>query len=1229
MNYRVFVKKKEAFQVESASLFHELKQNLNLSGLQGVQMYNVYDVFHGDKHDMELLKEKVLSEKVTDEVFDEIDLKGKTFIAYECLPGQYDQRADSAQQCLMLLNNKQDVVIKSGRIVILEGSVTDEEIQAVKKYLINPVEMREKDLAVLGYEEDVEIEPVPVLSGFRDLDEAGLEALRSEQGLAMTLADVQHIQKYFREEEERDLTLTELKVLDTYWSDHCRHTTFETILQNVKIDAGSLQDTIQKAYELYLKLRKDVHDNKKFVTLMDMATIAGKYLRKTGKLDDMEISDEINACSIEVTVDVDGEDQQWLLMFKNETHNHPTEIEPFGGASTCIGGAIRDPLSGRSYVYQAMRITGAGDITKDIKEALPNKLPQSRISKGAAAGYSSYGNQIGLATTYVKEIFNDGYVAKRMEVGAVVGAAPKENVVRKKPETGDIVVLIGGATGRDGVGGATGSSKEHNDTSLTKCSSEVQKGNAPIERKLQRLFRNPKATKLIKKANDFGAGGVSVAVGEIADGLRIDLDKVPVKYSGLSGTELAISESQERMAVLIEADKFEEFKQLAYEENLDSCIVAVVTEERRLVMSFHGEEIVNISRDFLDTNGVRGLQDVLIREGLSDTDPFHSKVTSVEENLKQPNVASQIGLAEMFDASIGKSTVLMPFGGKYQLTETEGSVQKLPVFGFTNTCSIMTHGYHPELSLYSPYLGASYSVVEALARVTAMGGNYETCRLTNQEYFERLHTDPEKWGKPMQALLGLIEAEMAFETPAIGGKDSMSGTFNDISVPPTLITFAVTTEKTEHIISPEFKEAGHHIYYIKHTPNDNQTPNYEELKANFAKVRELIRKGVICSAATVKFGGLAEALCKMSFGNKIGVEVKTSEHIFDLSIGSIVVESSEAIYDEAFVLLGKTTDADTICINEECITIDKAITAWCERYNTMYPMTVDQEKGVIETPEYTANERVHAKKTIDKPKVIIPVFPGQNCEYDTKQQFERAGAEAEIYVFNNLNVESIERSLKELSEKIASAQILMVVGGFSSGDEPDGSGKFIANVLSNPSVNKAVQTLLANDGLILGICNGFQALIKLGLVPNGDIVGQDENAPTLTYNTIGRHISKMIYTKVVTNKSPWLQKAELGGVYTNPASHGEGRFVANKEWLAKLFANGQVATQYCDPEGNITMDEEWNVNGSYCAIEGITSPDGRVLGKMAHSERRGRSVAINIYGEQDMKVFESGVEYFK
>lgn len=1229
MNYRVFVKKKEAYKVESTSLYHELKQNLNLQGLKAVELYNVYDILYGDDHDMELLKEKVLSEKVTDEVFDTIDLSGKTYIAYECLPGQYDQRADSAQQCLMLLNNKQDVVIKSGRIVILDGEVSDEELDAIRKYLINPVENREKDLNVLGYEEDVEIEPVPVLEGFIKLDDEGLEALRQEQGLAMTLADVKHIQKYFKEEEQRDLTLTELKVLDTYWSDHCRHTTFETILQNVKFNAGDLQDTIQKAYDLYLKLRQEVHGGKKVMTLMDMATIAGKYLRKNGKLDDMEISDEINACSIEITVDVDGEDQQWLLMFKNETHNHPTEIEPFGGASTCIGGAIRDPLSGRSYVYQAMRITGAGDITKDIKEALPNKLPQSRISKGAAAGYSSYGNQIGLATTYVKEIYNDGYVAKRMEVGAVVGAAPKENVVRKTPAPGDIVVLIGGATGRDGVGGATGSSKEHNDTSLTKCSSEVQKGNAPIERKLQRLFRNPKATRLIKKANDFGAGGVSVAVGEIADGLKIDLDKVPVKYSGLSGTELAISESQERMAVLIEEDKFEEFKQLAYEENLDACIVAVVTEEKRLVMSFHGEEIVNISRAFLDTNGVRGLQDVLISEGLRDCDPFHSNIQSIREDLKQPNVASQIGLAEMFDASIGKSTVLMPFGGKYQLTETEGSVQKLPVFGFTNTCSIMTHGYHPDVSMYSPYLGAAYSVVEALARVTAMGGNYATCRLTNQEYFERLHDNPEKWGKPMQALLGLIEAEMAFETPAIGGKDSMSGTFNDICVPPTLITFAVTTEKTENIISPEFKKAGNHIYYVKHDPKENKTPDYEQLKENFTKVRQLILDKTIVSAATVKFGGVAEALCKMSFGNKIGVDVKTSEALFDISIGSIIVESTKEIHDEAFVLLGSTTDGDTISINEEVIAIDEAIQVWCERYDGIYPMITDRDGDKIVTSEYEVKEVKKARKTYDKPKVIIPVFPGQNCEYDTKQQFERAGADVEIYVFNNLNVESIERSLKELNEKIANAQILMVVGGFSSGDEPDGSGKFIANVLSNPSVNEAVQTLLANDGLILGICNGFQALIKSGLLPYGDITKLNENSPTLFRNNINRHVSHIASTKITSNKSPWLSSFKPGQCHSIAMSHGEGKFVVSEEVAKQLFENGQVATQYVDADGDPTMNGAYNINGSLYAIEGITSEDGRILGKMGHSERYEDGLFKNIDGDKLQDIFRNGVNYFK
>lgn len=1234
MNQRIFVKKKEEFQVEADSLFHELANNLNLSGLESIELYNVYDIYHADENDIILLKANVLSEIVTDEVLDEIDLSNKQYIAYECLPGQYDQRSDSAQQCLMLLNNKQDVVIKSGKIVILTGTLSEDELLAVKKYLINPVEMREKDLSVLTYEEDVEIEPVPIVEGFCAMDDTALSCLMEQQGLAMTLADLKHIQKYFSDEEKRDLTLTELKVLDTYWSDHCRHTTFETILKDIVIDGDELQPQLQKAYEQYLALREKVHGNQKVMTLMDMATIAGKALRKDGKLDDMEISDEINACSIEIKVDVDGELQDWLLMFKNETHNHPTEIEPFGGASTCIGGAIRDPLSGRSYVYQAMRITGAGDITKDIKDALPNKLPQSRISKVAAAGYSSYGNQIGLATTYVKEIYNEGYVAKRMEVGAVVGAAPKANVIRKKPQPGDIVVLIGGATGRDGVGGATGSSKEHNDTSLTKCSSEVQKGNAPIERKLQRLFRNPKATRLIKKANDFGAGGVSVAVGEIADGLRINLDTVLVKYSGLSGTELAISESQERMAVLIEKAAFEEFKQLAYEENLDSCIVAEVTAEPRLVMSFQGKEIVNISRAFLDTNGVRSEQNVHIKALKENKDPFHAEVAlngndAFKECLRKDNVASQIGLSEMFDASIGKSTVLMPWGGKYQLSEEEGSVQKLPVFGFTNTCSIMTHGYNPDVAQYSPYLSASYSVVEALARVTALGGDYKRCRLTNQEYFERLQKDPEKWGKPMQALLGLIEAEMAFETPAIGGKDSMSGTFNDISVPPTLITFAVTTENTEHITSAAFKQAGSYIYYVKHHANADYTPNYEECKSNFEKIRANILNKNIIAASTVKFGGLAEALAKMSFGNHIGVKVTTDEPLYDISIGSIVVESTVEIDDPAFTLLGHTTDDARISINDIWLSVEEAVEVWCERYAKIYPMAVNTDLGKVNTPLYEAAETPTAKQQIEKPKVIIPVFPGQNCEYDTKQQFERAGAEAEIYVFNNLNVASIERSINELSDKIAEAQILMLVGGFSSGDEPDGSGKFIASVLKNPKVNAAIQTLLKNDGLILGICNGFQSLIKSGLLPYGDITKLNEASPTLFRNDINRHVSHIAYTQVASNKSPWLSSFKPGQKHSVAMSHGEGKFVCDEATAKKLFENGQVATQYVDLDGDPTMNGSYNINGSTLAIEGITSEDGRIFGKMGHCERYEDGLFQNIDGDKLQNIIENGVNYFR
>lgn len=1229
MKYRVFVKKKEAYQIESSSLYQDLKQNLNLDTLTAVTLYNVYDIFHGDAYDLNLLKEKVLSEKVTDEVFDTLEIEGKAYIAYECLPGQYDQRADSAQQCLMLLNNKQEIVIKSGRILMFEGSLCEKDLLAIKNYMINPVENREKDLTVLSYEEDVEIEAVPILKGFRTLDSIGLKRLREQHGLAMTLADMVHIQTYFIEEEQREITLTELSVFDTYWSDHCRHTTFETILQNITIQAGDLQETIQQSYDRYRKLRTSVHGDKNVMTLMDMASIVGKYMRKNGNLDDMEVSDEINACSIEVQVDVDGVVEPWLLMFKNETHNHPTEIEPFGGASTCIGGAIRDPLSGRSYVYQAMRISGAGDITKDIEETLANKLAQSRISKGAAAGYSSYGNQIGLATTYVKEIYDEGYVAKRMEVGAVVGAVPKENVIRKSPKPGDIVVLIGGATGRDGVGGATGSSKEHNDSSLTKCSSEVQKGNAPIERKIQRLFRNPKATRLIKKANDFGAGGVCVAVGEIAEGLEIDLDKVPVKYKGLSGTELAISESQERMAVLIEAKTFDEFKELANEENLDACIVAVVTEEKRLILKFQGNAIVNIARSFLDTNGVRGVQDVTISHRDQVQNPFHSDVKSILENLRQDNVASQIGLAEMFDASIGKSTVLMPFGGKYQLTETEGSVQKLPVVGFTNTCSMLAHGYHPKLSSYSPYLGAAYSVVEALARISAMGGNYATCRLTNQEYFERLQNDAQKWGNPMQALLGLIDAQMAFETPAIGGKDSMSGTFKEISVPPTLITFAITTETTDRIISPEFKKEGSYIYYVKHTPKEYKVPNYDQLKENFTKLYTMIKNKTILAAATVKFGGLAETLCKMSFGNKIGLDVTTSEAIFDINIGSIVIESDNEIQDEACLLLGKTTKNSNICINGECVCIKEAIDTWCERYDTLYPRMTDVDKTKFTTPEYADKTIKKAKTSMNKPRVIIPVFPGQNCEYDTLQQFERAGATVEVYVFNNLNVKGMERSLMELSEKIATAQILTIVGGFSSGDEPDGSGKFIANVLSNSYVYGAIQTLLEKDGLILGICNGFQALMKSGLLPYGDITKLHENSPTLFRNNINRHVSHIVKTKITSNKSPWLAGFEIGTIHSIPVSHGEGKFVVSEEVAKQLFENGQIATQYVDLDGQTTMHGAYNVNGSAFAIEGITSADGRIFGKMGHSERYEEGLFKNIEGDKFQNIFKNGVDYFK
>lgn len=1226
MNKRIFVRKKSDFEVESKALEQELKQSLHLKDDFSLTKYNIYDIFNAENNDIELLKNSVCSEVVTDEVLEDVDLKGKEFLAYEYLPGQYDQRADSAEQCLMLLNNKKTVRLHSGTLLVFENA-DDQDVKKIADYLINPVESREKDLSVLDDDQDIKIEDVPVIEGFIDMSEDELKNLVDSLSLAMSYDDMAFIQKYFKEDKKRNPTMTEIKVLDTYWSDHCRHTTFETVLENVVFNCDEFNEQLQKSYEKYLKLRQDVHQNRKEQTLMDMATIAGKSLRKQGKLDDLEVSDEINACSVEIKVDVNGKEEDWLLMFKNETHNHPTEIEPFGGASTCIGGAIRDPLSGRSYVYQAVRITGAGDITASLDKTMEHKLPQSKISKKAAQGYSSYGNQIGLATTFVEEIFDEGYTAKRMEVGGVIGAAKKSHVKREKPAPGDIIVLIGGATGRDGIGGATGSSKEHNETSLEKCSSEVQKGNALIERKLQRLFRNPAATKLIKKANDFGAGGVSVAVGELADGLYIHLDVVPVKYEGLDGTELAISESQERMAVCIEAKDFEAFKKECEKENLEAIQVAEVTEEPKLIMEFQGKVILDLDRSFLDTNGVRAHQDVEVANSEYSDNPFENQDEHLLEVLNQPNVASQIGLAEMFDASIGKSTVLMPFGGKYQMTPEEGSVQKLPVEGWTNTCSFMTYGYDPKLAKYSPYLSASYSVVEALAKLAAMGSDPLKARLSNQEYFERVGKDPKKWGNPLQALLGLIEAQLAFETPSIGGKDSMSGTYMDIHVPPTLISFAVTTGKADEVVSAAFKEAGHPLYLLKHQPNADKTPNYEQLKSNFKALKEEMEKGNIAAAKSVKNGGIGAAAAKMAFGNGIGATIEC-ENPFGFNIGSILVEANEEIHDPAFENIGFTKVEKELTINKETTSLKEAEKAWTKRYNELYPIAVDTQ--VIETVDtpLCKGEKQYSKVKVEKPVVVIPIFPGQNCEYDTTAKFERAGGEVHQVVFNNQSVENIQKSIDTLAEEIKNAQILMIVGGFSSGDEPDGSGKFIASVLRNPKIWASIEQLKANDGLILGICNGFQALIKSGLLPYGDIESLNAESPTLFRNDINRHVSHIVSTRITSNKSPWLQSFTPGQTHSIAISHGEGKFVASDEVLNALIENGQIATQYVNEEGVPSMNGYDNRNGSYMAIEGILSEDGKIFGKMGHSERYEEGLFQNIAGDKDQDIFANGIKYF-
>ena len=1170
---------------------------------------------------------------------------GDRVFSVEYLPGQFDQRADSAVQCVRFLREDEEPVIRTATTYVIEGSVSEEELASIKSFCINPVDSRQSEEAkpetlVTVFEEPADVK---IFEGFCGMEEDALKELYASLNLAMTFKDFLHIQNYFRNEEKRDPSMTEIRVLDTYWSDHCRHTTFSTELTDVSFAEGYYRKPIEETYRQYLADRAEIFKGRKdkFVCLMDLALMAMRKLKAEGKLQDQEESDEINACSIVVPVEIDGQTEEWLVNFKNETHNHPTEIEPFGGAATCLGGAIRDPLSGRTYVYQAMRVTGAADPTVSVKETLKGKLPQKKLVRGAAQGYSSYGNQIGLATGYVKEIYHPAYVAKRMEIGAVMGAAPRKDVIRETSDPGDLIILLGGRTGRDGCGGATGSSKVHTEASIETCGAEVQKGNAPTERKIQRLFRRPEVTRLIKKCNDFGAGGVSVAIGELAAGLRVNLDLVPKKYAGLDGTEIAISESQERMAVVVDKKDEEAFLAYAAEENLEATTVAVVTESPRLVLLWRGKEIVNISRAFLDTNGAH--QETSVAVDMPDENQKYfvrNEVGDVRgkwmETLKDLNVCSQKGLVEMFDSSIGAGSVLMPYGGKYQLTETQAMVAKLPVLkGKTDTVTMMSYGFDPYLSSWSPYHGAVYAVIESVARIVAAGGDYRKIRFTFQEYYRRMTEDPHRWSQPFAALLGAYSAQLGFGLPSIGGKDSMSGTFNDIDVPPTLVSFAVDIGDQKNILTPELKKAGNKLVWLRISRDAYDLPDYEQIKDLYGKFFEDVKAGRIISAYALDGSGLAAAVSKMSFGNRLGVKIEHNvdpRDLFTAGFGDIVAEVPDGKVGElaiTYTVIGEVTESGLSYSNMH-IDTEEALTAWEEPLEKVFPTVAVPGAEKVESPLYHADSVYVCRHKVAKPTVFIPVFPGTNCEYDSAKAFERAGADVVTKVFRNLTASDIRESVEEFEKAISQAQIIMFPGGFSAGDEPDGSAKFFATAFQNAHIKEAVMKLLSErDGLALGICNGFQALIKLGLVPCGEIVGQTENSPTLTFNTINRHISKMVYTKVMTDKSPWLRKAELGRTYVNPASHGEGRFVADKEWIEKLFANGQVATQYVNPEGEASMDEYWNVNGSYAAIEGITSPDGRVLGKMAHIERRGEAVAINICGEQDMKIFESGVEYFK
>ncbi len=1262
---RVYVEKKPAFAVQAKELKSEITGYLGITGVEDVRVLIRYDMEHISDETYEKAVRTVFSEPPVDEVYEEtFDTKGANVFSVEYLPGQFDQRADSAEQCVRLLNENEEPVIRSAVTYVISGELTKEQSDAIKAHCINPVDSREAalskpDTLASDYEEP---EDVAFLNGFCSMEKTALHDLYLSLTLAMTFSDFLHIQAYFRDEEKRDPSMTEIRVLDTYWSDHCRHTTFSTELKDVAFGEGDYREPIQKTYEDYLTAHRDMYAGRrdKFVCLMDIALMAMKQLKKEGKLDDQEESDEINACSIVVPVEVDGQTEEWLVNFKNETHNHPTEIEPFGGAATCLGGAIRDPLSGRTYVYQAMRVTGASDPTVSVKDTMEGKLPQKKIVREAAHGYSSYGNQIGLATGFVKEVYHPDYVAKRMEIGAVMGAAPRRAVRRLTSDPGDVIILLGGRTGRDGCGGATGSSKAHNTASIDTCGAEVQKGNPPTERKIQRLFRREEVSYLIKKCNDFGAGGVSVAIGELAAGLKVDLDLVPKKYAGLDGTEIAISESQERMAVVVAPEDAEQFLAYAKEENLEAVAVAVVTEEPRLVLSWRGKEIVNISRAFLDTNGAHQETSVAVDipsrsdcyfEGISmpkvkEAVEKQDMKAAWQAMLSDLNVCSQKGLVEMFDGSIGAGSVYMPYGGRYQLTETQSMVAKLPVVkGNTDVVTMMSYGFDPYLSSWSPYHGAVYAVLESVARIVAAGGDFHKIRFSFQEYFRRMSREPSRWSQPFAALLGAYQAQMGFGLASIGGKDSMSGSFNEIDVPPTLVSFAVDVAKERDILTPELKTAGSRLLLFTVQKDEYDLPVYSQVMKLYDTIHGLTSSGAVVSAYVLDAKGLAAAACKMAFGNKLGVTIDKAlgaDELFAPGIGNILAEVPAGKETEVYAAMekagitefvrtvGEVHSAQTFVCGDMELSMEEALLAWTKTLEAVFPTRVSEAKDTVDTDVYQTGKVYVCKHKVAKPTVFIPVFPGTNCEYDSTKAFEAAGAHVITRVFRNLNAADIRESVDAFADCINQAQIIMFPGGFSAGDEPEGSAKFFATAFRNAKLSEAVNRLLQErDGLMLGICNGFQALIKLGLVPYGEITGQKEDSPTLTYNTIGRHISKMVYTKVVTDKSPWLIGASLGQTYCNPASHGEGRFVAQKAWLDKLFANGQVATQYVNEAGQPTMDEEWNVNGSYAAIEGIISPDGRVLGKMAHVERRGQSVAVNIYGEQDMKLFESGVKYFQ